>query len=47
MLAPIFRNARITDAHRCFEIETSAYEGDEAATLEKFATRIAQYPQGF
>ncbi|MEX5624754.1 GNAT family N-acetyltransferase, partial [Pseudomonas syringae] len=24
-----------------------AYEGDEAATPEKIATRIAQYPQGF
>ncbi|AKA81332.1 GNAT family N-acetyltransferase [Pseudomonas synxantha] len=41
------RNALPADAHRCFEIETSAYEGDEAATLEKIATRIAQYPQGF
>ena len=41
------RNALPTDAARCFEIETSAYEGDEAATLAKIATRIAQYPQGF
>ena len=41
------RNAQPTDAARCFEIETSAYEGDEAATLAKIATRIAQYPQGF
>lgn len=41
------RNARPTDAARCFQIETTAYEGDEAATLEKIATRIAQYPQGF
>ena len=41
------RNARPADAARCFEIETTAYEGDEAATLEKIATRIAQYPQGF
>ena len=37
------RNARPTDAARCFQIETTAYEGDEAATLEKIATRIAQY----
>ena len=42
-----FRNALPADAPRCFEIETTAYEGDEAATLEKIATRIAQYPQGF
>lgn len=41
------RNALPTDAARCFEIETSAYEGDEAATLEKITTRIAQYPEGF
>ena len=41
------RNALHTDAARCFHIETTAYEGDEAATLEKIATRIAQYPEGF
>lgn len=41
------RNALPADAARCFEIETTAYEGDEAATLGKIATRIAQYPQGF
>lgn len=43
----ILRNARPTDADRCFEIETSAYEGDEAATHEKIATRIGLYPEGF
>lgn len=42
-----FRNARPADADRCFEIETSAYEGDEAATLEKISKRIALYPEGF
>ncbi|MFC6338257.1 GNAT family N-acetyltransferase [Pseudomonas sp. CCM 7891] len=42
-----FRNAVPADATRCYHIETSAYEGDEAATLEKIATRIALYPQGF
>ena len=42
-----FRTARPTDADRCFEIESAAYEGDEAATLEKIAKRIGQYPQGF
>ena len=41
------RNALPTDAARCFQIETTAYEGDEAATLEKIVTRIAQYPEGF
>lgn len=35
------------DLDRCYAIETSAYEGDEAATWEKIATRICQYPQGF
>lgn len=42
-----FRKASPTDASRCFDIETSAYDGDEAATLEKISKRIAQYPQGF
>ncbi|WP_282270983.1 GNAT family N-acetyltransferase [Stenotrophomonas sp. PS02298] len=42
-----FREARAADAERCYQIEISAYEGDEAATLAKISTRIAQYPQGF
>jgi GNAT superfamily N-acetyltransferase len=42
-----FRAASPADADRCYEIEISAYEGDEAATREKIATRIAQYPEGF
>ncbi|HKT97570.1 MAG TPA: GNAT family N-acetyltransferase [Paraburkholderia sp.] len=42
-----FRTALPTDVDRCYEIEISAYEGDEAATREKIATRIAQYPDGF
>lgn len=46
---PLFtlRSAQPSDAGRCFEIETVAYEGDEAATQAKISTRIAQYPQGF
>ena len=47
MPALTLRNATPADATRCSEIEISAYEGDEAATLEKIATRIALYPQGF
>jgi len=47
MTAPTFRTATAADTDRCFEIEISAYEGDEAATREKIATRIAQYPEGF
>jgi len=42
-----FRNAQPSDAIRCFEIETAAYEGDEAATLEKISKRIEVYPDGF
>ncbi|MEM5310817.1 GNAT family N-acetyltransferase [Paraburkholderia sp. JHI869] len=42
-----FRAPSPADADRCYEIEISAYEGDEAATREKIATRIAQYPEGF
>lgn len=42
-----FRQAIPRDADRCFEIESSAYDGDEAATLAKIRTRIADYPKGF
>ena len=35
------------DLARCFQIESTSYEGDEAATKEKIATRIATWPQGF
>ncbi|MFV3402656.1 MULTISPECIES: GNAT family N-acetyltransferase [Pseudomonas] len=42
-----FRQPTLEDAERCHAIEISAYEGDEAATLEKIRTRIAQYPEGF
>lgn len=42
-----FRRPVSSDSARCFEIETSAYEGDEAATLEKIERRIAKYPEGF
>ncbi len=47
MPAPSFRHALPSDAERCHAIEIGAYEGDEAATLAKIRTRIAQYPQGF
>ncbi|MFG0631474.1 GNAT family N-acetyltransferase [Pseudomonas sp. xss_2] len=47
MSTAIFRQATPQDVDRCFHIETTAYEGDEAATREKIATRIAQYPEGF
>lgn len=47
MVTRNFRNARSVDAKRCFDIETSAYQGEEAATLGKIAKRIATYPEGF
>jgi ribosomal protein S18 acetylase RimI-like enzyme len=47
MATPNFRQALPSDVARCYEIETAAYEGDEAATREKIATRISQYPEGF
>lgn len=43
----VFRTALPADAGRCFEIETSAYDGDEAATCAKIAKRIGVYPDGF
>ncbi|MGV6989840.1 GNAT family N-acetyltransferase [Testudinibacter sp. P80/BLE/0925] len=42
-----FRQAAMADIDRCFAIEASAYAADEAATREKIALRIAQYPDGF
>lgn len=47
MSLPTFRQAVPSDAARCYEIESTAYEGDEAATFAKIATRIAGYPAGF
>ena len=47
MTTPTFRFAQPLDAARCYQIEIGAYEGAEAATLEKISLRIAQYPQGF
>ena len=47
MTQPTFRQAVPRDTARCFEIERTAYEGDEAATAEKIAKRIAVYPEGF
>ncbi|NWD06123.1 GNAT family N-acetyltransferase [Pseudomonas gingeri] len=41
------RRVQTTDLDRCFAIESIAYEGDEAATREKIATRIMTWPQGF
>lgn len=47
MSTPLLRQATPADTDRCHQIEHTAYEGDEAATREKIATRIARYPQGF
>jgi len=47
MATPTFRTATPADTSCCYDIEISAYEGDEAATCEKIAIRIEQYPQGF
>ena len=41
------RRVRPADLERCYAIESGAYEGDEAATLEKIRTRIETYPDGF
>ncbi|MDM0034376.1 GNAT family N-acetyltransferase [Variovorax sp. J22P271] len=47
MTQTTLRDAVPRDAARCFEIESAAYEGDEAATLAKIVKRIEVYPQGF
>ncbi len=43
----MIRPAQIKDLNRCYEIESLAYAGDEAASKEKIAKRINSYPQGF
>lgn len=40
MTSLVFREVSLSDLDRCFQIESEAYEGDEAATREKIATRI-------
>lgn len=47
MPTPTFRHAAPQDASRCYEIESAAYEGDEAATQAKISKRIAEYALGF
>lgn len=42
-----FRQAKPSDLDRCYQIETTAYAGDEAATKEKILKRIKMYPEGF
>ena len=41
------RSPQTADTECCYEIESSSYEGDEAATREKIAHRIQTYPEGF
>ena len=43
----MLRTARQEDTDRCFEIETSAFAADEAASRATIAKRIRVYPQGF
>jgi len=43
----IIREASINDLDRCYEIESTAYAGDEAASREKIGKRIEVYPEGF
>ncbi|WP_213959139.1 MULTISPECIES: GNAT family N-acetyltransferase [unclassified Variovorax] len=47
MSTPTFRQAVSLDGARCYEIESTAYEGGEAATLARIGLRIAEYPEGF
>ena len=41
------REVRSEDLDACYVIERTAYAGDEAASREKIAKRIAGYPEGF
>ena len=41
------REVQPQDLDACYLIERTAYAGDEAASREKIAKRIARYPEGF
>ena len=41
------RTVKEQDLNRCFEIESVAYAGDEAATKDNILKRIKTYPEGF
>ena len=43
----LIRQVTFEDLDRCYAIERAAYAGDEAATREKIARRIREYPEGF
>ena len=43
----LIREACLSDLDRCYEIESTAYAGDEAASREKIGKRIEVYPAGF
>lgn len=43
----IIRDVEVEDLERCYEIESSSYEGDEAASKEKILKRIITYSEGF
>lgn len=43
----MIRTVQESDLDRCYEIERTAYSGDEAATREKIRKRIRAYPEGF
>lgn len=47
MNIPYFRMVQPADALRCFEIESMAYQGCEAATLDRIIKRAKKYPYGF
>ena len=43
----MLRQVAASDLDCCFDIESVAYDGDEAASREKIERRILSYPQGF
>lgn len=43
----MIRTAKLQDLDRCYQIETLAYSGDEAASKSKIEKRIITYPEGF
>lgn len=46
-MSETLREVTPADLDACYEIESTAYAGDEAASREKIEKRIRDYPQGF
>lgn len=47
MTSLVFREVSLSDLDRCYQIESEAYEGDEAATREKLPPAFSNIRKDF